>query len=62
MKERLYWCNYGCGRKIKTLMRDGKTHSVVYICYGCKKLFKKTSIGDKRPYTFEEVGVSNGNR
>jgi len=55
MKKRAYWCNYGCGRKIKMLMRDDKRHDVIYICYGCKKLFRKTSKGNERPFTFVEI-------
>ena len=62
MKRRLYWFNYVCGRKLKFLMKDGKSHDVIYQCYGCERLFTKTSIGDKRPFTFKEVGESNGNR
>lgn len=61
-KKRLYWCNYGCGRKVRFLMRDGKNHDVIYQCYGCAKLFRKTSIGDKRPFVFEEVGDKNVKR
>lgn len=55
MKKRAFWCDKGCGRKIKQLMRDGKTHKMIYICYGCNTLFTKTSIGNNRPFMFEEV-------
>ena len=61
MKKRTYWCIYGCGKKIRLLTRGYiPIYTPVYICYGCKKLFEKISIGDKRPYKFKEMGDKNG--
>ena len=60
MKKRTYWCDCGCGKKVRLLIN--RNHSVIYICYECGMLFRKTSIGNTKPFTFVEVGKSDDDK